>query len=79
MQTIKLKINDSIYNELMWFLNRFSKDEVEIIKENEDFTETKNYLERELEDIKSGTATFFTVEEAEIRIEKTIRKYENPS
>ncbi|MES2804866.1 MAG: tRNA pseudouridine synthase A [Bacteroidota bacterium] len=79
MQTIKLKINDSIYNELMWFLNRFSKDEVEIIKENEDFTETKNYLERELEDIKSVTATFFTVEEAEIRIEKTIRKYENPS
>lgn len=44
IQTIKLKINDGIYNELMGFLNRFSKDEVEIIKENGDFNETKNYL-----------------------------------
>jgi hypothetical protein len=79
MKIIKLKINDSIYNELMWFLNRFSKDEVEIIKEDENFAATKNYLERELKEIKSGKATFHTLEEAESRIEKTIRKYEDPS
>jgi hypothetical protein len=79
MKTIKLKINDSIYNELMWFLNRFSKDEVQIIKEDEDFAATKNYLERELEEIKSGKATFHTVEETDSRIEKTIRNHEDPS
>lgn len=79
MHTIKLKISDEIYNKLMSTLRKFGKDELQIISEDEGFTETKKYLERELEDINSGKANFFSVEEAEDRFEKVIKKHENPS
>ena len=62
MHTIKLNVSDSIYNELIVLLTRFSKEEVEIISDNENFTASKNYLHRELEDLKSGKATFYTVD-----------------
>lgn len=79
MHTIKLNVSDSIYNELIVLLTRFSKEEIEIISDEENFTASKNYLNLELEDLKSGKATFYTVDEATDRIEKTIQKYENPS
>jgi hypothetical protein len=79
MHTIKLNVSDSIYNELIVLLTRFSKEEIEIISDEENFTVSKNYLNLELEDLKSGKATFYTVDEATVRIEKTIQKYENPS
>ena len=33
MQTITLKIEDSINDKFLWFLNHFSKSEVEILDE----------------------------------------------
>ena len=77
MQTIRLNINDKIYDRLMRLLGKFSKDEVEIIKEDTAFKENKSYLETELNEIVDGKAKFVSLEEAEQRLENVIRKHEN--
>jgi len=76
MHTIKLKIGDSVYDKFIWFLGKFTKDEVEIIVDETNFSETKKYLESELDDIKEGKAIFFTVSETEQRLENLIKKHE---
>jgi len=77
MHTIKLKIDDRIYDELIRQLGKFSKDEVEIVMDESNFNETKNYLNAELDEITSGKAKFFTVNEAEQRLENLIKKHED--
>ncbi|MFW5974674.1 MAG: tRNA pseudouridine synthase A [Bacteroidota bacterium] len=77
MHTIRLKINEKVYDKFIWFLNRFTKDEVEIIPEDEEFDETREYLEQELKEIESGKATFYSQEEVEKRLDQVIRKHED--
>lgn len=77
MHTLKLKINDQVYDKLIGLLSKFSKDEVEIIMDESNFNETKRYLDAELDEIKSGKAMFFTVNEAEQRLENLIKKHED--
>lgn len=77
MHTIRLKVNDKIYEKLLWFLSKFSKDEIEIVVENSTFSNDQKYLEKELKEIMSGEAKFIDVEEAEERLEKSIKKHEN--
>ena len=78
MQTIVLKINDKIYDQVLVLLSRFGKDEIEIVVENSTFNDDQKYLEKELNEIISGEARFLGVEEAEIELEKRIGKHENP-
>jgi hypothetical protein len=68
MHTIRLRINDQVYDKIIWLLGKFSKDEVEIVVDDPKFLETKMYLESELDEIKSGKAKFLTLSEAEERI-----------
>jgi hypothetical protein len=77
MQTIRLRINDKIYDKLIWLLGKFSKDEIEIIPESEDFTRTQKYLTEELDEITSKKASFMELNEAEEKLENVIRKHEN--
>jgi vacuolar-type H+-ATPase subunit E/Vma4 len=77
MHTIRLKINEKVYDKFIWFLNRFTKDEVEIIPEDEEFDKTREYLEQELEEIESGKATFYSQEKVEKRLDQVIRKHED--
>jgi len=77
MQTIRLNISDKIYVCLMRLLGKFSKDEVEIIKEDAAFVENKSYLETELNEIIDGKSKFVELEDAEQRLENVIRKHEN--
>jgi hypothetical protein len=77
MHTLKLKIDDRIYDELIRQLGKFSKDEVEIVLDEPNFAETKKYLDAELDEIISGNAKFLTVNEAEERLEKLIKKHED--
>jgi hypothetical protein len=44
LQTIQLRINDKIYDKLIWLLSKFSKDEIEIFPESEDLSLTGNIL-----------------------------------
>lgn len=80
MHSIRLKISDKIYENVLWWLSKFSKDEVEIIIEDsseQTFEENKKYLSQELNEILDGSAKFLSEEEAEYRLEKIIKKHEN--
>lgn len=37
MQPISLRINTEVYKHLIWFLKRFSKDEIEVVEETYQF------------------------------------------
>ena len=77
MHTIKLKIDDRVYDKLIWLLGKFTKDELEIVIEETNFTETKKHLEIELDEILSDKANFLTVNETEQKLENLIRKHED--
>jgi len=76
MQSIRLLINDKIYDRIMWLLKKFSKDEVKIITEEEDFQLTKEYLEKELNEMDNGKASYYSLEESERKLKNTISKHE---
>ncbi|MFA5971426.1 MAG: hypothetical protein WC780_03655 [Lentimicrobiaceae bacterium] len=77
MHTIRLKVNDKIYEKLLWLLSKFSKDEIEIVVEDSTFNNEQKYLEKELNEIISGEAKFISIEEAEERLDKSIKQHEN--
>ena len=77
MHTVKLRVNDRIYDKFIWLISKFTKDEVEIIPENADFTTTQKYLLDELNEIRQGTAKFIDLDQAENRLENSIKKYED--
>lgn len=77
MHTVKLKVNDGVYDKLIELLSKFERDEVEIIHETSDFAKNQNYLTNELNEILTGKATFIEVNEAEQRLENIIKKHES--
>lgn len=77
MQTIKLRINDKIYDKLMGLLSNFKRAGLEIIPENAEFIKNQKYLTAELKGIKEGKATFVDIEEAEERLANIIHKNGN--
>jgi hypothetical protein len=77
MHTIKLKIEDKVYDKFIWLLSKFTKDEVEIIVEDNNFIKIKKHLETELGEVLDGKANFLTVNETEQRLENVIRKHED--
>ncbi len=76
MQIIRLRVNEKVYKHLMWFLNKFSKDELEIIEENEEFLAIQKGLQNELEKIEKGKAEFIDLQELDNDLESTIRNHE---
>ena len=72
MHTIQLKINDKVYEKFLWLLSKFNKNEIEIINEDKYFTSTKNYLQKELNEIKNGNAKFISQSDMEIRLNEII-------
>jgi len=77
MQTIRLRINDRIYDKLIWLLSKFNNDEIEIISENAEFIENQKYLNSELNEIIQGKAKFVDINEVNERLETIIAKNEN--
>jgi hypothetical protein len=77
MQVVKLRIHDKVYEKLMWLLGKFSKDEVEIITDDNEFSLNQNYLVSELKEIYDGNATFVDIDEADKRLEDVIKKHED--
>jgi hypothetical protein len=77
MHTVRLRINERIYDRFIWLLSKFSKDEVEIIPESEDYIVNQKYLAGELDDISSGKATFLELNDVNERMENVIKKNEN--
>ncbi|MGB0888142.1 MAG: tRNA pseudouridine synthase A [Vicingaceae bacterium] len=77
MQTVRLRINDKIYDKLMWLLSKFKTDELEIITETQDFLSVQSYLQNTLNDIDNKNASFLSVDNLNEELENSIRKYEN--
>ena len=77
MQTIRLRINDKIYDKLTWLLSKFGKDEIEIIPENDEFIKNQKYLNSELNEIIQGGAKFVDINNVNERLETIIARNEN--
>ena len=77
MRTIQLKINDKVYDRILWLLSKFNKEEVEIISDDQDFSANQEYLQKELNEIESGKAKFYSQDEIDKRLDQVIDKYEN--
>lgn len=72
MHTIQLKISEKVYDKFLWLLSKFSKDEIEIVSEPNDFLATKAYLQKELDEIQEGNAKFISHDEFENRLDQII-------
>ena len=72
MHIIELKISDKVYEKFIWLLSKFSKEEVEVISENQDFNSDKTYLQAELDQINTGEASFVSQDDFEKRLNKII-------
>ena len=77
MHTLRLNVNEKVYDKLLRLLGKFNKDEIEIIADTSDFTNNQKYLDHELKEILNGTAHFIELDEAEQRLENVIIKHEN--
>lgn len=77
MHIIKLKVNNDAYKHLMWFLARFKKEELQIIKEDDEFVSVQKYLQEELTSIENGSAEFVDIDELDAELETTLRQYED--
>lgn len=76
MQTIRLQVNSKIYKHIMWFLSRFSKDELQVIEEDQEFLSVQQYLQKELAAVESGKAELISLDELDKELQATIDKYE---
>jgi len=54
MKTVVLNVNDQVVDKLMWFLDHFKKEEIDVLDES--FLSTQAYLQHELEDMENGAA-----------------------
>lgn len=77
MHTEKLRVNDRVYVKLIGLLGKFSKDEVEVITETNDFKMNQKYLAGESDEIINGKARFMEMDEVEQRLENIVKKNEN--
>ena len=77
MHTLRLRVDNKIYKNLMWFLRRFSKDEIQIEEETDQFISTKEYLEKELNIIEEGKAEYIGIEQLDDELEAILRSHED--
>ncbi len=75
MQTITIRVHESVYEKVKALLAMFSKEEVEMVEEKE--SKIKTYLQAELDEINAGTAHFVSEEEAIRLTDAYIAKHAN--
>jgi len=76
MQTIRLRVNDKVYKNLIRLLSKFSKEEIQVIEENDTFLSIQQYHEKELTIVEDGSGEYTSIEELENRLDATIHKNE---
>jgi len=77
MQTIRMMVSDKVFDNLMWFLSRFNTDEIQVIKESNEYVSIKNYLQHELNQLEEGKIEYLTLETLDQQLEATINKHED--
>ena len=76
MQTIRLRVNDRIYKNLIKLLSKFSKDDIQVIEEDENYISIQQYLKKELSTVEDGSAEYIDINELDNTLDATIRKHE---
>jgi hypothetical protein len=76
MHTIRLRVDDRVYQKLMWLLGKFSKEEIQVIEENEAFLSVKEYLSSQLAEAERESAEYMDIDQLDEALEATLRKYE---
>jgi hypothetical protein len=77
METIRINCEPNIKSKILEFLSNFSSNDYKVLSEDAEFLNQKKKLEASLEKIKNGTAKFYTLEEVDAYLDKTISKYED--
>jgi len=77
MHTLRLRVDNKVYKNLMWFLGRFSKDEIQIEEETDQFISTRQYLEKELNTIEEGKAEYISIEQLDEDLEAILPSHED--
>ncbi len=77
MHTIRLRINEKIFQNFIWLLGRFSNEEIQIIQEDDQFRSTQDFLKNELYKLEKGEEELFDLNDIDRELERTIKNYEN--
>lgn len=72
MYSLRLKVNNSIYLEVLEILSKFKKEDIEVVEENNQYLSIKEYLENELKQIQSGKAQYVSIDELNSYLEERI-------
>jgi hypothetical protein len=73
MQTLRLLVSDKVYDNIMQLLSKFSKEELEIITENDHYLSVQQYLQNELSEMNEGKAEYHTIEDLDSTLESRIK------
>lgn len=76
MATIKIKVSDKIVEKVLWLLSQFNSNELEILESDVSFEGNKSYLQEQLNRLQSADSKKYTLEEAEEKLERIIKKHE---
>jgi len=76
MQTIRLRVNDRVYRNLIRLLSKFNKDDIQVIEEDENYLSIQQYLKKELSTVEDGSAEYIDIDDLENTLDATIRKHE---
>jgi hypothetical protein len=76
MHTIRLRVNDKVYEHLIKILSKFSKEEIQVITEDDTFISIQKYFEKELAQVEDGSAEYIDINELDNQLDDTIRKHE---
>lgn len=76
MQTIRLRVNENVYKNLIRLLSKFSREEIQVIEEDDTYLSIQQYLKKELTGVEDGSAEYTCIEKLEKRLDATIRKNE---
>lgn len=76
MKTIKLEVNNKIYDKLIQILNQFNSKDLKVI-EDELFEQNKIELQEQYKELSNSNAEYISIDELENMLEETIAKYGN--
>ena len=77
MPTVKIKISPKIFSKVLTFLKSFKQEELEFVIDDEFYAENKAYLNKELQEVQEGQASYLTMEELENELNQVIKKHED--
>ena len=75
MHTIRMRVSDKVFENLMWFLSRFNTEEIQVITEGDEYISVRNYLQHELNLVEEGKMEYLTLEQLDQQLEETIIKH----